>query len=54
MDVSLNHGDDLPKELLSKTNWNDFKELIVGTLISNFFITYKPRGASPQGQFYLI
>jgi hypothetical protein len=24
MDVSLNHGDDLPKESLSKTNWNDF------------------------------
>ena len=40
MDVSLNHGDDLPKELLSKTNLNDFKEPIVGTLIPNFFITY--------------
>ncbi len=40
MDVSLNHGDDLPKESLSETNWNDFKELIVGTLIPNFFITY--------------
>jgi hypothetical protein len=40
MDNSLNHGDDLPKELLSKTNWNDFKEPIVGTLIPNFFITY--------------
>jgi hypothetical protein len=40
MDLSLNHGDDLPKELLSKTNWNDFKEPIVGTLIPNFFITY--------------
>jgi hypothetical protein len=40
MDVSLNHGDDLPKELLSKTDWNDFKEPIVGTLIPNFFITY--------------
>jgi hypothetical protein len=24
MDISLNHGDNLPKELLSKTNWNDF------------------------------
>jgi hypothetical protein len=33
MDVSLNHGDDLPKESLSKTDWNDFKEFIVGTLI---------------------
>jgi hypothetical protein len=40
MNDSLNHGDDLPAELLSKTNWNDFKESIVGTLISNFFITY--------------
>jgi hypothetical protein len=40
MDVSLNHGDDLPKESLSKTNWNDFEEPIVGTLIPNFFITY--------------
>jgi hypothetical protein len=40
MDVSLNHGDDLPKESLSKTGWNDFEEPIIGTLIPNFFITY--------------
>ncbi len=40
IDVSLDHGDDMPKELLSKTNWNDFDEPIVGTLIPNFFITY--------------
>jgi hypothetical protein len=40
MDNNLNHGDDLPKELLSKTNWNNFKESIVSTLIPNFFITY--------------
>jgi hypothetical protein len=40
MDVSLKHGDDLPKELLFKTDWNDFKEPIVGTLIPNFFTTY--------------
>jgi hypothetical protein len=40
IDNSLNHGDDLPKELLSKTDWNDFEEPIVGTLIPNFFITY--------------
>ncbi len=40
MDDSLNHGDDLPKESLSDSNWNDFKEPIVGTLIPNFFITY--------------
>ena len=37
MDDSLNHGDDFPKELLSKTDWNDFKEPIIGTLIPNFF-----------------
>jgi hypothetical protein len=40
MDVSLNHGDDLPKESLSETDWNDFEEPIVGTLIPNLFITY--------------
>jgi hypothetical protein len=40
MDNSLNHGDDLPAELLSKTKWKDFKEPIIGTLIPNFFITY--------------
>jgi hypothetical protein len=40
MDDSLNHGDDLPKELLSETGWNDFEEPIIGTLIPNFFITY--------------
>jgi hypothetical protein len=40
MDLSLNHGDDFPKESLSETDWNDFEEPIVGTLIPNFFITY--------------
>jgi hypothetical protein len=40
MDVSLNHGDDLPKKSLSKSDWNDLEEPIVGTLIPNFFITY--------------
>jgi hypothetical protein len=40
MNDSLNHGDDLPTKLLSKTNWKDFEEPIVGTLILNFFITY--------------
>jgi hypothetical protein len=40
MDISLNHGDGLPKESLSETDWNDFKEPIIGTLIPNFFITY--------------
>jgi hypothetical protein len=40
MDINLNHEDDMPADLLSKTNWKDFKEPIVGTLIPNFFITY--------------
>jgi hypothetical protein len=39
MDVSLNHGDIMPMELLSKANRNDFEEPIIGTLIPNFFIT---------------
>ncbi len=40
MEDSLNHEDDLPAELLSETNWKDFKEPIIGTLIPNLFITY--------------
>ncbi len=40
MDDSLNHGDDLPMALLSETDWKNFEEPIVGTLIHNFFITY--------------
>jgi hypothetical protein len=40
MDANLNHGDDLPAELLSDTNWKDLEEHIVGTLIPNFSITY--------------
>jgi hypothetical protein len=40
MDISLNHGDDFPKESLSENNWNDFDESIIGTLIPNFFISY--------------
>ncbi len=40
MDDSLNHGDDLPTALLSKTDWKDFEGSIIGTLIPNFFITY--------------
>jgi hypothetical protein len=39
MDANLNHGDDMPLDLLSKTDWKDFEE-ISGTLIPNFFITY--------------
>jgi hypothetical protein len=40
MDANLNHRDDMPADLLSKTDWKDFEEPIVGTLIPNFFITY--------------
>jgi hypothetical protein len=40
MDANLNHGDDMPADWLSKTDWKDFEEPIVGTLIPNFFITY--------------
>jgi hypothetical protein len=40
MDANLNHGDDMPANLLSKINWKDFEEPIVGTLIPNYFITY--------------
>jgi hypothetical protein len=40
MDANLNHGDDMPADWLSKTNWKDFNNFIVGTLIPNFFITY--------------
>jgi hypothetical protein len=40
MDTNLNHGDDMPVDLLSETVWKDFEEPIVGTLIHNFFITY--------------
>jgi hypothetical protein len=45
MDDGLNNGDDLPAVLLFKTNWKDFEEPIVGTLIPNF--------SSPTfGKFY--
>jgi hypothetical protein len=40
MDANLNHGDDMPADLLSETYWKDFEEPIVSTLIPNFFITY--------------
>jgi hypothetical protein len=40
MDANLNHGDDKPADLLSKTDWKEFKEPIVGTLIPNLVIVY--------------
>ncbi len=30
----------MPKDSLFKTDWNDFKEPIIGTLIPSFVITY--------------
>jgi hypothetical protein len=49
MDVSLNRGYDFAKEMLAKTNWNDFEEPMVGTLIPNFFITYFGQDLPPHG-----
>ena len=40
MDTNFTHGDDMPTEWLSKTDWKDFKNPIVGTLTPNFLITY--------------
>ncbi len=40
MDSTLTHGDDFPKNLLTSTDWADFTDPIVGTLVPNFFITY--------------
>jgi hypothetical protein len=40
MDANLTHGDDIPTDWLSETDWKDFKDPIVGTLIPNFFVTY--------------
>jgi hypothetical protein len=40
MDTNLTRGDDMPTGWLSKTDWKDFTDPIIGTLIHNFFITY--------------
>jgi hypothetical protein len=40
MDTNLTHGDDMPIDWLSETDWKDFEDPIVGTLIPDFFITY--------------
>ncbi len=39
MDTNLTHGDDMPMGWLSKSDWKDFVDPIIGSLISNFFIT---------------
>jgi hypothetical protein len=36
----LPHGEDIPADKLADTDWKDFKDPIIGTLIPNFFITY--------------
>jgi hypothetical protein len=36
----LIHGDDIPADKLTNTNWKDFEDSIVGTLIPNFFNAY--------------
>ncbi len=38
--TNLIHGDNIPAEKLIDTDWKDFEDPIVGTLILNFFITY--------------
>jgi hypothetical protein len=40
MNSNLTPGDDMPTVWLSKTDWKDFVNPIIGTLIPNFFITY--------------
>jgi hypothetical protein len=40
MDSTLTHGDEFPKDLLTSTNWADFTDLTMCTLVPNFFITY--------------
>ncbi len=40
MDSALTHGDKFPKEFLFSTDWADFSDPIVGTLVPNVFITY--------------
>jgi hypothetical protein len=37
---NLTHGEDIPAEKLVDTDWKDFEDAIVGTLIPNFFIAY--------------
>ncbi len=40
MDNTLTHGEEFPKDLLTSTDWVDFTDPIVGTLMPNFFSTY--------------
>ena len=45
---NLTHGEDIPAEKLINTDWKDFEDPIVGTLIPNFFIAYFGQDL-PQG-----
>ncbi len=36
----LPHGEDIPANKLADTDWKDFEDPIIGTLIPNFFIAY--------------
>jgi hypothetical protein len=38
--TNLIHGDDIPADKLTNTNWKDSKDPIAGALIPNFFIAY--------------
>jgi hypothetical protein len=40
IDSALTHGDEFSKERLSCTDWADFTDPILDTLVPNFFITY--------------
>jgi hypothetical protein len=40
IDSILTHGDEFPNNLLPSTDWADFTNFIMGTLVPNFFITY--------------
>jgi hypothetical protein len=39
-DTTLTHGDEFPKVLLFSTDWEDYTDPNVSTLVPNFFLTY--------------
>jgi hypothetical protein len=46
--LNLPHGEDIPSDKLIDTDWKNFEDPIVATLIPNFFITYFGQDL-PQG-----
>ena len=46
-DTNLTHGDAIPTDLLANTDWNNFEDPIVGTLIPNFSLLF-------SGKTYLM